>query len=126
MYFWIFISTSFICLHFFKSITDYECQFFISEPHVFSWDKTCQEDIDSLSNSKRHGNYSISCWFSIKTAYKIRKIVQNRQIVLDNYNEVLMSLNSSDKMRTFYSLSNIKIRCRLIKDIDIDFLNHDY
>lgn len=44
--------------------------------------------------------------------------------MLDNDDIIVVSLYASNKMRDLYSLLDIQVRGRLIKDVDICLLDH--
>ena len=48
-----------------ESIRDVESKFLLSKSHVLSWHETREENIDTLSNSKRHGNDTIGSGLSV-------------------------------------------------------------
>jgi hypothetical protein len=120
----VFISSHLVQLHIFKGITDFKIKLFISKPHVLSGNKPGQEDIDSFSDSERHGNNPIGSRLSVKAADEIRKIIENGKVVLHNDDVIIVGLKSSDQLRAFDSLLDIQIGRRLIEDVDFDFLDH--
>lgn len=121
----VFIRTSLIKLQIFEGITDLEGKLLISEPHVFRWHKSRKKDVDTFPDSEWHGNDSISCWFSIQAADEIRQIVEDGQIVLDDYDVIIMRLQISDHGGALDSLLDVEVRSGLIKDVHIDFLDHN-
>lgn len=90
------ISSGLVKFHVFEGITDLKGKFLFSEPHVFCWHKSREEDVDAFSDSEGHGNDSVCCWFSIKAADKIRKVIEDGEIVLDDDDVVIMCLQVSD------------------------------
>ena len=57
---------------------------FISEPKIFCWNKSSQENIDAFSNREWQGNHPISTWLSIQAANEVGQVIQDTQVVFNN------------------------------------------
>ena len=123
-YHWIFVSTSFVYLLVLKGITHFKVELLISEPHVFSGDKSSQKNVDSFSYSEGHSHYTVSSRLTVKATDEIGKIVQDGEVVLDEDNVVVMSLKSSDQFCTVDTLLDIEVRGRFVEYVDFSFLDH--
>lgn len=55
--------------------THLESQFFVSETHIFRWDFSLEEHIDTLSHRHWESDHTIGTWSSIKAANEVRQIV---------------------------------------------------
>lgn len=100
-----------------------ESKLFVSESHVFGGYKTGQKDVDTLSDCERHSNNTISARLSVETANKIGQVIQDRQIVFDQNDVIIVGLNSSYEFGHLDSLLNIEIRSWLIENVNSSLLN---
>ena len=81
----------------------------ISESHILSWDETSQENVNTFSHGERHGDNTVSCLDSIKTADEIRKVIQHGEIVLHTDNVIFLFDEITDNVSSLESLLDIEI-----------------
>ena len=67
----ILVLTGFVLFLLFKFIRDVKSKFLISESHVLCRDESREEDVDTLSDSKRHGYNTVGTWLTVKATDKI-------------------------------------------------------
>mgnify|MGYP000899123386 FL=1 len=123
-YQWIFVSASFVYLFVFKGITYFKVELLISEPHVFSGDKSSQKNVDSFSYSEGHSHYTVSSRLTVKATDEIGKIVQDGEVMLNEDNVVVVGLKPSDQLCTVNALLDIEVRGGLVEYVDFGFLDH--
>lgn len=88
---WIMESTTLVNQEFVTGLGNAESQGFLTETQVLGGDVTIKEDVDTFTDRRRQSNNTIDGRSTIKNADEVGKIVQNRQIVLNNNNIVIRS-----------------------------------
>jgi hypothetical protein len=53
-----------------------EGEFLITETQVFGWDETSKEDVDTFTDTERHGHNTVGTGAAVQTADVIRQVVQ--------------------------------------------------
>jgi hypothetical protein len=70
---------------------------------------TIQEDVDTLTDGGRQSNNTIDSGATVKHANEVRKVVKNRQIVLNNNDVVVGTKKATNSTGGSQTLLNIEI-----------------
>ena len=109
---------TFICV-----FGNFESEFLVTELHVFGWDETIEENVDSFSNRERHSDNAVNTGFSIETADKVGQVVQNGQVVLDNDDIVGDAQEGANGSGGVETLFHVQVRRGLVEHVDVGLRN---
>lgn len=84
---------------------------------------TVQEDVDTFTNGVGQGNDTIDGRSSVENADVIRKVVEDRQIVLDDNDIIIVTKQGANDGRGTQPLLDIEIGRGLIEHVDICLLD---
>lgn len=121
---WIIKGTGSISHELISGFGNAECQRLLPETKIFGWDIAIKENVDTLPNRSWQSDNTIDGRFAVKDADKVRKIVQNRQIVLNTDDIVVGSKEGSDYFRSAQTLLDIKVGGRFIKHVPIQLYQY--
>jgi hypothetical protein len=107
------------------SFTDTELQRLLTETQVFGWDVTVQENVDTFTDGCGERDDTVNGGLSVKNADKVRKIVEDGQIVLDADNVVVRAEQATDLASSSKTLLDIQERRRLVEHVDVGLLYAD-
>jgi len=104
-------------------ISHVELQTVLTETKVLSGHETIKEDVDTLTDTSRSGNNTISTRLTVEHADVIGHVIEHRKIVLDD-DDVLVSTNhGTDDFCSLETLLDIEVGARLIEHVDISLLD---
>ena len=106
-------------------LSNAESKGLFSEAQVLGGNMTVEEDVDTLTDRRRQGHDTIDGRATVEDANKVGKVVQDRQIVLNDNDIIIWSQELSNRTRSAETLLDIQVRRRLVKHIDICLLNAD-
>lgn len=101
---WIMECTALVNQEFVTSLGNAESQGLLTEAQVLGGNVTVKEDVDTFTDRWRQGYHTVDGRSTVKNANEVGKIVQDRQIVLNNDNIVIRSEQLSNSTRSSKSL----------------------
>lgn len=105
------------------ALGDTESQGLVTESQVLSGDVTIKEDVDTLTDRVGQGNDTVNGGATVQDADVVGEIVENRQIVLDDNDVVVVSEERANDQGSTQSLLDIEVRRRLVKHVDVGLLD---
>lgn len=115
---WVFESVEDFLIKLVSILAHLEIKLVISESHIFSGDKSSQENIDTFSDRVGHGDDSVNGLLTVQATDVIGEIVQDGEIVLDDDDVVLLVIIQdlfSDNSGSCDSLSYVEVGGWFIK-----------
>ena len=105
------------------TLGDTESQGLVTESQVLSGDVTIKEDVDTLTDRVGQSNDTVNSGATVQDADVVGEVVENRQIVLDDNDVVVISEERANDRGSSQSLLDIEVGRRLVEHVDIGLLN---
>jgi hypothetical protein len=106
-------------------LSNSECQRLITESQVLGGNVTVKEDVDTLANGVRECDDTVNGRLAVKNTDVVGEVIENRQIVLDNDDVVVITEERADDQSGAQTLLDIEVRGRLVEHVDIGLLDGD-
>lgn len=108
---------------FVSGLGDTESKRLITESQVLGRDVTVEEDVDTLTDGVGKGHNTVNGGLTVQHADVVREVVENRQIVLDDNDVVVITEQRANDLGSAQSLLDIEVGRRLVEHVDVGLLD---
>ncbi|KAI3494682.1 hypothetical protein L1887_40498 [Cichorium endivia] len=102
---------------------DLERKRLVAETHVLGGDVAVEEDVDAITDGRRHGHDTVHRGDAVEAADKVREVVEHGQVVLDGDDVGVGVEERADHARGVETLLDVEVRRGLVKHVYVGILD---
>mmetsp|Transcript_8361 Transcript_8361/g.18958 ORF Transcript_8361/g.18958 Transcript_8361/m.18958 type:complete len:348 (-) Transcript_8361:359-1402(-) len=96
-----------------------------AESQVLRGHEARQEDVDAISHVEGHSHDAVRARLSVQAAHKVRKVVEHREVVLDDDDVHLLVEHLPNDARGGEALLDVQVTARLVNHVHVSLLHRD-
>mmetsp|Transcript_25210 Transcript_25210/g.64046 ORF Transcript_25210/g.64046 Transcript_25210/m.64046 type:complete len:241 (-) Transcript_25210:765-1487(-) len=98
----------------------------LAETKVLRWDKSSEENVDTLAHGEGHGDDAVGAGHAVEAADEVGEVVEDGKVVLHADHKDLGAEQRADAARSVEALLDVQVRRGLVEHVNLRLLHHHH